>query len=122
MRVSESDLASCLERKTFPMETTLKSAQNSSGWQAPLLAFLCGIAITAALLVPIQSPDYQRGFTAGYVDGKHDAEKCLDANFEFGFHAGVRSVRSGAGPDDREIKPVKNVDTSDRRVRRSDQI
>lgn len=122
MCVSESDLASCSERKNFPMESTLKLAQNSSGWQAPLLAFLCGIAVTAALLVPIQSPDYQRGFTAGYVDGKHDAERALTANFEFGFHAGVRSARSGAGPNDRTVKPVKNVDTSDRRIRRSDQI
>lgn len=83
---------------------------------------MCGIAVTAALLVPIQTPDYQRGFTAGYADGKHDAERALTANFEFGYRAGVRSVRNGAGPNGREVKPVKNVDTSDRRVRRSDQI
>lgn len=122
MRVPENNLASCSERKIIPMETTLKATLNSPGWQVPLLAFLCGVAVTAALLVPIQTPDYQRGFTAGYVDGKQDAEKVLSANFEFGFHAGVRSVRNGAGSNDRLVKPIKNVDSSFRRVQRSDQI
>jgi hypothetical protein len=55
---------------------------------------MCGVAITAALLIPIQTPDYERGFVAGYMDGKEDAEKFVKVSYEYGFDDGVRSAKN----------------------------
>jgi hypothetical protein len=59
----------------------------------PVFAFLCGIVVTAALLVPIQSPDHQRGYIAGYTAAMEDSKKYMAFEYQYGFEAGVQSVK-----------------------------
>ena len=71
----------------------MKVLQNSPGWHIALFAFMCGVAVTAALLIPIATPDHQRGYLAGYAAGTEDAKRLEKDNYSYGFADGVRSVK-----------------------------
>jgi hypothetical protein len=63
-------------------------------WVLPVLAFIVGVAVTAALLKPaVATPDYQRGHKEGFAMGQKNEAAKVRADLALAFEEGVREGR-----------------------------
>lgn len=66
-----------------------KPVNDAPWWVVPILTFFCGVAVTAALLMPSKSmPDYQRGHVDGHKAGFATAAEQWDVMFQHGVAKG----------------------------------